>query len=40
MYECAERVMQLAQAPFNQGRIEDTHGMGFYGSDCGDWVRM
>lgn len=30
----------LAQEPLNMGQIPGAQGIGFQGSDCGDWVRM
>lgn len=36
----ASMVSVLAQEPLNMGQIPDAQGVGFQGSDCGDWVRM
>lgn len=36
----AVNVTALAQEPLNMGEIADAQGVGFEGSQCGDWVRM
>ena len=35
-----QRVFDHMQNPRNMGDLEDPDGEGFYGSDCGDWVRF